>query len=118
MSELINRETGEMFEIIKANDDGLYVTQDAIDIIVSYETAMKKIKDEYDEYKKALMEAMKAWGVEKIKTDYFTASYRAPSERISLDTKKVEKKYPKVYDDCLKVSDVSESVSVRMAKKK
>ena len=75
---------------------------------------MKDIKKQYDEYKMALLEAMETYGVKKIDTEDFVVSYIAPTERISLDSKKVEAEYPDVYAECLKVSDVKSSVRVRL----
>lgn len=115
MVEIINRDTGEMLEVVKKNDAGnLVVTKEACDTIVRYEKQMKELKKQYDTYKRALLEAMEAYGVNKIDTEEFVATYVEATERISLDSKKVEKEYPKVYDECLKISDVKPSVRVKL----
>lgn len=114
---IVDQRTGEVFEIIKQNEDGkLVVAKEACDFIVNAEKQMKQIKEAYAEYKEALRQAMEEHGVEKIKTDDFTVSYVAGTERVSLDTKAVEQKYPEVYydPDCQKVSDVKASVRVRL----
>ena len=115
MAEIINKETGEMIDIIKENENGkLVIAKEACEIISMYERQMKQIKKEYDAYKAALLEAMETYGVKKIDTDDFVVSYVAPTERVSLDSKKVEAEYPEVYQDCMKVSDVKASVRVRL----
>lgn len=112
---MINNETGEVFDIIKQNEDGDYVlAKQAYDMICNFELTMKQVKAQYDEYKAALREAMEQNGIEKIKTDAFTVSYVPQTERVSLDAKKVEQKYPEVYTDCVRVSDVKANVRVRM----
>lgn len=115
MTEIINKDTGEMLEVIKENESGqLVVTKDACDVIVLYETQMKEIKKQYDTYKRALLEAMEAYGIKKIDTDDFVVTYVEPTERITLDSKRVEKEYPEVYEECMKVSDVKSSVRVKL----
>ena len=112
---MIDKETGEIFEIIKENDDGdLVVAKQACDMITACERQMKQIKKQYAEYKQALLEAMEEYGIEKIDTDDFVVSYVKETERVSLDQKKLEKEYPKAYYDCQRVSDVKANVRVRL----
>lgn len=114
---LVDQRTGQVLDIIKQNEDGrLVVAKEACDFILNAEQQMKQIKEAYAQYKEALKQAMEEHGVEKIQTDNFTVSYVAATERVSLDTKAVEQKYPEVYydPDCQKVSDVKASVRVRL----
>ena len=112
---MVDMTTGEVFEIVKANEAGdLVVTKQACDMILAFESQMKEIKKQYGEYKQALLEAMEQYGIKKIDTDDFVVSYVAPTERISLDSKKVEAEYPDVYKECMRVSDVKSSVKVRL----
>ena len=115
MTEIVNKTTGEFLDIIKEDENGkLAIAKEACEIISMYEREMKTIKKEYDEYKKALLEAMENYGVKKIDTDDFVVSYVAPTERITLDSKKVEAEYPDVYRECMKISDVKSSVRVKL----
>lgn len=115
MVEMIDKKTGEIFEVITANENGeLVLAKQAHDAIVFYESMMKQFKQEYDEYKKALLEAMEENGVKQIKNDDFTVTYVAPTERVSLDSKMVEMQYPRIFNECSKVSSVKSSVRVKM----
>ena len=115
MNEIINKDTGEIVDIIKETDDGeLVIAKEACEVISNFERQMKAIKKEYDAYKQALLDSMETYGIKKIDTDDFVVSYVAPTERISLDSKKVEAEYPDVYQECLKVSDVKSSVRVKL----
>ena len=119
MNEIINKETGEVFEIIKEDENGnLVITKEARALIEGIEHQKKEFEKQYGVYKNALLEAMKEYNVKKIDTEEFVATYKAPAERVSLDSKKVEAEYPDVYTECMKVSDVKESVSVRLREKK
>jgi len=114
---LVDQRTGQVLDIIKQNEDGkLVVAKEACDFILNAEQQMKQIKEAYADYKEALKQAMEEYGVEKIQTDDFTVSYVKATERVSLDVKQVEKKYPEVScdPDCLKVTDVKASVRVRL----
>ena len=104
-----------MNNIIVQNEDGsLVVKKQACEMIEGFERQMKEIKKQYEEYKAALKAAMEEYGVEKIDTDNFSVSYVAAYERNSLDSKAVETKYPEVFQECLKKSDVKSSVRVRL----
>ena len=114
---LVDQRTGQVLDIIKQNEDGnLVVAKEACDFILNAEQQMKQIKEAYAEYKEALKQAMEEHGVEKIQTDNFTVSYVKATERVGLDVKQVEKKYPEVScdPDCLKITDVKASVRVRL----
>lgn len=111
---MINKETGEVFDIIVEQDGKYVIAKQACAMIEGYERQMKEIKDQYAEYKQALLEAMEEHGIDKIDTAGFVANYIKPTERITLDSKKVEAEYPDVYRECMKVSDVKASVRVRL----
>ena len=100
--------------IMKREDGSLAVKKQACEMIEGFERQMKEIKKQYDEYKAALKEAMEGYGVEKIDTDSFSVNYIGAHERLSLDSKAVEAKYPDVYQECMKKSDVKPSVRVRL----
>lgn len=106
--------TGEILEIVEKTPDGLIVSPDAIAFITQAEQRMKEIKTQYDEYKAALLEAMERYGIDKIDTDNFTASYVAPHMATRVDSKRLASEYPEVYDDVTKASYVKGSVRVRL----
>lgn len=115
MNEIINRETGEVFEIIKEGDDGkLVITNEARELITAAERHKKEFDKHYKAYKASLLDAMKMFNIKKIDTEDFVATRKDETERISLDTKKVEAEYPDVYQECMQISDVKASVSVRL----
>lgn len=119
MNEIINRETGEVIEIIKKNEDGkLVITKEACDLITGAERQKKEFEKQYGAYKDALLEAMQFFNVKKIETGDFVATRRDETERISLDTKKVEAEYPQVYQECMRISTVKASASVRLRERK
>lgn len=109
-----------MNEIVKVDKETgeLYVAKEVIDVIRNLELDKKRIDKEYKEYKNALKSAMEEYGIEKIDSDELLVTYIDGHERISVDTKRLEEQYPKVYMDCLKASDVKPSVRVTVREPK
>lgn len=115
---MINRETGEVFDIIFEQDGKYVIAKQACEMIESLERQMKEAKDIYAEYKDALKEAMEEHGIKSIDTPNFIATYKEQYERCGVDTKKLEHEYPEAYYDCQKITNVKSSVSVRLREKK
>jgi uncharacterized protein YfeS len=113
---IINSNTGEVHEaIIVKNDAGaLEVPKAIIETIKANEETIKKAKAQNDTFKAQLKSAMEEYGVEKITSDVLTVSYVAEHESIRLDSKKVQKEYPRIFDECSKVSPVKASVRVTL----
>ncbi len=119
MNEIINTKTGEFIPIIVEDENGkLTITPEACETIKQFELQMKSIKEMYGEYKSALHDAMEEYGVKQIKTDDFIVTFIKATERISLDTKKVEAEHPDVFRECMKISDVKSSVRVKLKEEK
>ena len=124
MSEMMDFRTGEIVEIKKlvtkdANGD-LIVDPVALEIIEAAERMKNAIDDAYKGYKVALRESMEEYGVDSIKTDVLTVSYKKGYWREgSIDKKKLEKEFPQAFKRCLKDGTfVGATVSVRVKDKK
>lgn len=114
-NKIIDTTTGEVAEIITTNEDGkLIVAKEIVDEMNRLEREKKEIEAHFKTYREALCDAMIEHGVEKIATDNFTATLVPEHERVTLDSKAVESMYPKVFNDCAKVSTVKASVRVRL----
>lgn len=112
---IINNKTGEIAAIITTDDSGkLTVPQTIIDEMTNLERQKKEIEAQFKVYRDALCDAMTEHGVEKITTDTFTATLVPEHERVALDSKAVESMYPRIFEECSKVSTVKASVRVRL----
>ena len=115
MTEIVNRDTGEVAEIITKDDEGkLIVQKNVIEAMSMIERQKKELTAQFDTYREALKQAMEEYGVTKIDSDELVATYVAEHEQIKLDSKAVKEFYPKVYEDCTKLSPVKASVRVRL----
>lgn len=82
--------------------------------IAEFERKAKEIKEAEDALKAAILEEMESKGILSIKTEEMTISYVAPSDRESLDSKKLKAEKPDIYDEYVKISPVKSSVRVKL----
>ncbi len=82
--------------------------------IAEFETLIKQLKEREDALKKAIKEEMEDKGIIKLETDNLLISYVAPTDKETLDTKKLRKENPDVYDDYVKLSPVKSSIRIKV----
>lgn len=101
-----------MDEIIKFENGQLI--QPAIELIKIKEREMKKLKEEYDQLKADLLEAMEQNGVVKIDTDEVLINYVAPTESERFDSKALKEVSPDLYDQFVKFTPVKASIRIKV----
>lgn len=75
----------------------------------------KQYEAEVNEMKAQLLELMKTNGVKKFEIDgQLSVTYVEPTERVSLDTKKIQTNHPELYEMYLKKSAVKESLKITL----
>lgn len=75
----------------------------------------KQYEAEVNEMKAKLLELMKTNGVKKFEIDgQLSVAYVEPTERVSLDTKKIQTNHPEIYEMYLKKSAVKESLKITL----
>lgn len=75
----------------------------------------KQYEAEVNEMKAQLLELMKSNGVKKFEIDgQLSVAYVEPTERVSLDTKKIQTNHPEIYGMYLKKSPVKESLKITL----
>lgn len=73
----------------------------------------KKELDEQDkEMRKQLEKAMDQFAIKSFENDLVKITYVEPTTRTSVDSAKLKKKFPDVYAECSKVSEVKGSVRI------
>lgn len=98
---VVDQETGE-----------LTVPEHIINAIRQNELAIKEAKRANETFKERLLQAMETYGVKSIKAEGMSVAYIEEHETLRLDTKAVKENYPRVYDECSKLSPVKASVRV------
>ena len=82
--------------------------------IISIEKRIKKLKEQQDAMKAALLSTMEAKNLIRIETDKMVISYVAPSDRESFDGKKFREDNPDLYDEYVKISPVKSSIRIKV----
>lgn len=82
--------------------------------IETLESEKKKLDAEFEKLKIGLLELMKANGVKKFENDFIRLTYKEPTIRTSLDSKKLKEEMPDVFDRYKKESEVKESILIKI----
>lgn len=101
-----------MNEIIIQDNNSL--SEDIEKQIVSIEKKIKKLKEQQDAMKAALLSTMEAKNLIKLETDKLVISYVAPTDRESFDSKKFKEDNPDLYDEYVRISPVKSSIRIKV----
>ncbi len=85
-----------------------------IEFIKTIESQMKTLKEQYDGFKTALLEAMEKHGVTKFDGDGIKINYIAEATRETFDSKQFKADMPDLYDEYVKFSKVKPSVRIKV----
>ncbi len=108
MNQIVKKE--DMF--IQNENGEMVVAPNAIEFIHDMEERKKKADKEYSKIKAMILEGMEEYGIKKVDTDDLLITYIEPTERCSIDTKKLWAEYKDVAFACEKVSQVKSSVRI------
>ncbi|GEM_PF-1574930 len=82
--------------------------------LAEIEKAYKKMDEERDKLKADLLAAMEKHNINKWENDFMTVSYTAPTTRTSVDSAKLKKELPDVFEKYSKTSNVKSSVRFKL----
>lgn len=121
MEAYINGEDGTSFaHLIEAEvkeerkEEGELMSDDEVAELVDIEKTIARLKERETEIKSILFDRLKKSGERKWGNDLLTLTLKAASTRITVDSKKLKEAYPDVYDDCSKISEIAESLTVKV----
>lgn len=105
-----------MNNLVELSNGELDVASEVKKAIYSIENEIKKLTEMKEKYKQALIKEIEDRGMTKcsITNDMFTLTYKSPSTRESLDSKRLKEDMPEIYDEYVKIIDVSSSISVKL----
>lgn len=103
-----------MDKLIRIENDNAVLMPSASAMLAEFERQAKEIKAKQDELKQRILEEMEANGILKIDTDELSITYVAPTSRESFDSKAFRKDNPDLYDEYVKISQVSASVRLKV----
>lgn len=105
-------DAGLRFEVEKKAEEMPAQYADVIEEVISIENQLKAMKEREKALKEGLLELMRSEGVKKWQSDALTLTYIAPTKRTAVDSTKLKKEYPDVYAECLRESNVSDSIKI------
>lgn len=82
--------------------------------IEALENEKKQLDAEFEILKNGLLELMKANGVKKFENDFIRLTYKEPTTRTSIDSKKLKEEMPDVFDKFKRESEVKESILIKI----
>ena len=101
-----------MDELIKIENGQL--APQTINFIINIENQMKTLKEQYDQFKGNLLNAMEKNGIIKFESDNLKISYIAETERETFDSKQFKADMPDLYDEYVKFSKVKSSIRIKV----
>ena len=87
-------------------------TLTVIQAIADIASKKKELEEQDKKMREQLEAAMEQYNIKSFENDLVKITYTEPSKRISVDSAKLKKNYPDVYDECSKTSDVKGSVRI------
>ena len=96
-------------------------TQHEIEKLQIYIDNLKALQDDankkLDELKSMLVEKMETHNIKKITTDYFTITYVEPSIKKTIDSKRLKKELPQVYEEYTNTTQSKGYVKIKIKEK-
>lgn len=101
-------------ELVKVENGQVVVAQEIIDSIVEFEQKALEMKLKQDELKEKLKVAMEKNGITKWESPdgRLKVTYRSASTRTSIDSTRLKKELPDIYEEYSKTTDVASSISI------
>lgn len=102
-------------ELVKIEDNKIVIAEEVIQQIKDF----TKLKEEFDlkekELKQDLKEAMEKLGLKKFIVNGLCATIKEATTRKSLDTTRIKEEMPDIYEEYLKETPVSSSITLTIA---
>lgn len=102
-------------ELITMTEQGVaLLSMDVATQIAEFERKVKDIKDAEEKLKEAIKAEMVEKNIIKLETNDLLVTYVAPTTRESLDSKTLKAELPDIYDSYVKISNVKDSIRVKV----
>ena len=99
-----------MNEIVKVEEGKVVVAQELVNKIIEFNKAKKEMEYQEKLLKEGLMEAMNQVGLENFSINGLSATIRKGSTRTTVDSTRLKKECPEIYEAYSKTSEVKPSI--------
>ena len=104
-------------ELVETNNEISSIEYTISTKIAKFNEKLNSLKRQEFQLKELIKNAMAKNGVKKFENDNIALTYIAPTIRKSLDTQRLKKEEPDIYDYFLKSSEVKDSVRIKIKTK-
>lgn len=101
-------------EMVVYENGAITVAQEICKRIAEFERKALEIDMAKKEIKEQLKKVMEEHGISTFENEYIKVSYKKPSVRTTVDSKKLKEELPEIYNEYTKTSNVSSSISLEV----
>ena len=124
--EVPRKPVSEVIRLIEADKAGqqyvpsvaasteITIANDVVQEVIRIERELKELKDKQTELREGLLKQMQDHNIKSFKTDGLSLTRKLATTKTSLDSKMLQEKYPDIYNECLKTSEVKESLLIKI----
>ena len=105
---------GQQYVPSVASSTEITIANDVVQEIIRIERELKELKDKQTELREGLLKQMQDHNIKSFKTDGLSLTRKLATTKTSLDSKMLQEKYPEIYNECLKTSEVKESLLIKI----
>ena len=124
--EVCRKPVSEVIRLIEADKSGqqyipsvatsteITIANEVVQEVIRIERELKELKDKQTELREGLLKQMQDYNIKSFKTDGLILTRKLATTKTSLDSKMLQEKYPEIYEECLKTSEVKESLLIKI----
>lgn len=105
---------GQQYVPSVASTTEITIANDVVQEVIRIERELKELKDKQTELREGLLKQMQDHNIKSFKTDGLSLTRKLATTKTSLDSKMLQEKYPEIYNECLKTSEVKESLLIKI----
>lgn len=106
--------SGQQYIPLVATSTEITIANEVIQEVIRIERELKELKDKQTELREGLLKQMQDHNIKSFKTDGLSLTRKLATTKTSLDSKMLQEKYPEIYEECLKTSEVKESLLIKI----
>ena len=100
--------------LLITTENGIQLASGISQKIKEFENQVKQIKEQEEKLKEEIINAMRENNIIKLDTPDLVITYVAPTKKETFDSKKLKEEKPDVYLEYLKISDVKDSIRIKV----
>lgn len=124
--EVCRKPVSEVIRLIEADKSGqqyipsvatsteITIANEVVQEVIRIERELKELKDKQTELREGLLKQMQDYNIKSFKSDGLILTRKLATTKTSLDSKMLQEKYPEIYEECLKTSEVKESLLIKI----